>query len=254
MAGKTPKLHEIIAVIDDANKGSAKIIEESIVTFTKKAEHFYGQVVKKTFFDVAREAENVTTAKPLVTTVPEKLDYLASQVSPYFDLLATREIANTEAFADLEVDGKVLIAKIPATLLLALESRLKDIRRVYEAIPTLEPNKEWVSDPQAAKDGVYKTTLPEVRFHTEKKLMSKILVAATDKHPAQIEKWTEDQNVAKSEMLYQTGALAPIEKSKILGRLDSLIAAVKRARQRANAADAPKVSIGRTIFDFIHKG
>ena len=45
-----------------------------------------------------------------------------------------------------------------------------------------------------------------------------------------------------------------LEQPGLLARLDRLLRAVKRARQRANGTDAVKRQIGATLFHFIHDG
>ena len=46
--------------------------------------------------------------------------------------------------------------------------------------------------------------------------------------------------------------ISPAEKSAILGRLDKLTRAVKKARQKANTAEVTKVTIGEELFKYIH--
>lgn len=44
------------------------------------------------------------------------------------------------------------------------------------------------------------------------------------------------------------------EKSKILGRIDDLLLAVKKARQRANNVDVQKVNVGAKLLNYINNG
>jgi len=250
---KTPKLHELLAVEGDAAKVYGKVIEEASTTFSKKQDHFWGQVKAITFFDEARAGENTQDSKPMVTTVREKLEYVAGHGARYLDIIAQKEATNQTAKADVVIDGNVLIADVPVTHLLTLETKLKELRQVYDSIPTLDPSVSWVEDPNSAK-GVYKSQTAAVTFRTEKKLMHKVLVDATDKHPAQIEKWSEDKPVARIETNKTSGMLSSADKSVLLARIDRLAEAVKRARQRANGAPIVEIKVGKAIFDYLHGG
>ena len=46
--------------------------------------------------------------------------------------------------------------------------------------------------------------------------------------------------------------ISPAEKSALLGRIDKLIQATKKARQQANAAEVVNREIGRKIMDYIN--
>src|SRR5690606_27128882 len=115
--------------------------------FTKKAEHFLGQSRSVTYFDDARQHENVSESKPLVSTVPERLDYTLTTVGRYWDALLQKELANQSAKADLEIEGGPTIKDLPATFLLAMESRLEAVRAVILTVPTLDPNIDWTPAP-----------------------------------------------------------------------------------------------------------
>ncbi len=133
------KLHELLAVETDLKGTFKRIVEEGIVTFSKKPDHFIGQHKKLEMFDESKQNENLEEHKELVTTVKDKLDYIQEHVVRYLDVLIQKEKTNQEATDALVVDGKILIADVPATCLLNLETELKTIRSYYEAIPTLAP-------------------------------------------------------------------------------------------------------------------
>lgn len=134
---KTPKLHEVLAVEADL-EGAAKILDEALVTFNKKVDHFSGHHKTLKMFDEARvtEEEGAEEHKEIVTTVDQKLAYLTKPIAKWWDALAQKERTNQEARADLVIDGEVLLEQVPATMLLGLESRLRMVRNVFDAIPT----------------------------------------------------------------------------------------------------------------------
>lgn len=245
------KLHEILAVEGDLDATARKVTDEAIDTFHKKPDHFIEQHRSLVLFDDDRSSENLDESKALVTTVADKLSYVRGHIERYFDTFARKEATNQTAKADLVIDGVTLIEDAPATMLLGLESKLKTMRAMYEAIPTLQPGADWVLDPDRGAD-IFKSSEPEVRMKTEKQIQHKVLVEATKEHPAQIEKWNADVPVGKITLRSWSGMMSPAEKSALLGRIDTLIRAVKKARQRANTAEVVDIFIGSALFGFIH--
>jgi hypothetical protein len=47
--------------------------------------------------------------------------------------------------------------------------------------------------------------------------------------------------------------ITPARKSELLDRIDKLLRAVKKARQRANGTEVVKVNVGKSIMDFINE-
>lgn len=244
------KLHELLAVEGDLSAVATKVTEEAANTFSKKSDHFYGQVRTVSFLNEARAGENTTEEKTIVTTVDEKLDYVRSMVAPYFDAVLQKEATNQEATADLIIDGQTIAHNLPATFLLGLETKLKNLRTMYAAIPTLQPGINWAkNDGAGAGHFIAPAT---TSFKTEKTVKHKVLVEATKEHRAEIEKWNEDVPVARIDTVATSTMLTPHRKSEILGRLDKLIRGVKKARMRANDTTVVDRSIGKELFDFLH--
>lgn len=245
------KLHEVLAVEGDKEGIYKKINEETVVTFAKKSDHFHGQVRVLTMFDEKDQGQNTIDRKELVTTVKAKLDYLSEAAVGFFDVVLQKESTNQTAVADLVVDGVVLATNLPATFLLGLEAKLKTLRATYETIPTLAPGFKWVKNPTLGED-IYETANPEEKLKTAKQFKHQVLVPATDKFQAQIEKWEEQVPVGKYNTTYQSGMLSPAEKSAVLGRIDKLIQAAKQARMRANTTEVINRTIGKELFKFIN--
>lgn len=246
------QLHELLAVMADTTNSASAIIKETQDTFTKRDSHFQGQTRAVTYLADERQGENVTDNKELVTTVGAKLDHLGDILGNHYDALLQQEEANTRAKADLVVNGTTLMENVPATFLLGMESRLKSLRTVLLAAPTLEPAMKWDKD-EGTGEGVYRAEA-NTQMKTEKTLRYKVLVEPTDRHPAQVEKWNEDVPVARIETTHRSGKLSPAEKSAMVRRLDTLITAVKKARQRANCVEVNDLKIADTLFTFITQG
>jgi hypothetical protein len=82
-------------------------------------------------------------------------------------------------------------------------------------------------------------------------MRTQVVVKATTEHPAQYEKWPENQVVGTYSTVTWSGSVTPAQKSEWLGRIDTLLRATVKARQRANEAKVEKVDVGSKLFDFI---
>jgi hypothetical protein len=242
-------LHEILAVENDKENASKIILDEAVVTFTKKQDHFIGRLsTYQPFDESALDADE--SSKELDTTVYEKLDYAFISVVNSIDVTATKESANQLASSDVVLDGEVFFTALPATTLLTLETRLKRLFEVFKHIPTLAPGRKWERDGNKGKH-IWVDSEPEAKFRTQRTTKHKILVEATEHHPAQVDKWQEDDRIGKYITTTWSGMIHPAQKSELLSRTNKLIAAVKEARQRANTQPIENVSIGSAIKKYL---
>jgi len=250
---RAPQLHEVLAVESDLESQSAKIMNEAIATFTKKASHFIGYHKWLVMFDESRkiEEQGAEDHKEIVDTVKGKVNHVWQHFGRYLDALGQKERTNQDARADLVVDGKVIAEALPATQLLGLESRLKKLRDVYSAVPTHQPGFEWVPDEARGKE-VFKTANVATSTKSEKAMRHKVLVEPTEYHPAQVENWSENVAVGVFKTEHWTSMVSPAKKAEWLGRLDKLIRAVKKARQRANTAPIVSNKVSSALRQYIH--
>lgn len=243
------KLYEILAVDRDRAKAAETLSTESMNTFAKKPHLFRGRSQSVTYLDPAREAENVEVSEAVNDTVMGNLNYLAEFVGKHWDTMLSKEEGNTVAFADVIVDGVTLVERVPSTWLLGMEQRLAGFRTVLLAIPTLDPALSWHEDPDTGV-GIYRAETP-TRFKTEKVRDFKTVAPATDRHPAQVVELTSDRNVARIEEVAFSGMLTPYRKAALIARLDTLIAAVRTARQRANDVEVSDRKVAKTMFGWL---
>lgn len=255
---RQPRLHELLASLGDAEARSSRAQQEAIETFSKRNNHFMGGHKTLKMFDekdAHLEAANAQHQE-LTTTVGAKLNYIQKDIARWWDAFLQKEATNQEARADLVVGSEVLAEDMPAAFYIGMEKELKALRKVYEAIPTLQPGVRWEKDPTlSAQDnskGVYRNANPAKKLKTKQSIEHKVLVPATDKHPAQIEKWSEQVPVGEFTEDVFSGMITPAEKSVMLQRISTLIEAAKRARMRANNAEIVKKAIGKTLFKYIH--
>lgn len=251
-----PKLHELIAVEGELQGTAKKILEETSTTFEKKHEHFNGLLreVKMLSDSPDAKVQEVREEVVVTTTVHAKLDYMTQSVVRFWDAVLQREATNQLARADLIVDGKVLATGVPGTFLLGMEDRLKALRAVYEKIPTLAPGKTWDLDKGQPLKGIYKRADAETRIRTAKVTTPIVLYEATAHHPAQVKESVSDVVVGTITQENWSGMISAADKSDLLGRIDTLIRAVKKARQRANTTEVQRVVIGKALMNYVNSG
>lgn len=188
-------------------------------------------------------------SKKIVTSVKQRLAWTEKFVVELLDFEASRDRTNMRTVADLEVDGVVIGKSLPATFLLSLEKRLKEIRDYYDAIPTLDLSHEWKpveGNPDEFKHG------PIDSYRYVKKTSGAVLAPATDKHPAQVKEVIDDVLAGTWSTTTYSSEVHPGVKAEFLTRIDKLIEATKRARMKANEAEVEEIKVGKSIFDFIH--
>lgn len=246
---KKSVLHELLAVEGDLDGAHKKILEETRVTFTKKADRFLGMHRRFEMFteDGISYPEDY---KAIDTTIQAKLDHMKKTEVRYFDAMLQKEATNQTAVADLVIDGVTIGTNLPATFLLGMETRTKHLKAVYESIPTLQPGIDWEKDEAQGKN-IYKTAKPVETLKTQTIVEPVVLYEATKEHPAQVKEVSKTNNIGKYVQTTWSGMITPAEKSALLGKIDKLIRAFKQARQRANTTEVISRSIGAELFAFI---
>ena len=78
------------------------------------------------------------------------------------------------------------------------------------------------------------------------------MVPATPQHPAQVKEWSADKAIGKYTTQTFSGMISPADKALMLSRVDKLLAAFKKARQRANCQETSAMEIGQTIIKYIN--
>jgi hypothetical protein len=246
-----PKLHEVLAVEQSLSIVAKKLSNESVKTLGKD-NLFTGEVKTHTMFaDDAQHLVQAPMSRTVTTTVKENLHYLFHQgLSPYWDAVAQKDDANQRAVADIKIGDEVIATNVAGTTLLGLESKLSALIEVFNAMPTLAPGINWEVD-VTQPEGVFKNTMVEERMQAVKVPDHKVLYPATDRHPAQIEKFERIENIGKFSLVSFSGMVSPVEKARLIKRLQTLISAVKQARQRANCVEVHDVHIGEALTGYL---
>lgn len=251
------KLHEALAVESDI-KSQHSVIHAETLQVLGKPNLFQAKVKKLTMSKPGLDQgtkESMEKAgsseESIGTTVDKRIAYHGGFFTKLVNHRFQKDLTNQKAVADIVIDGKTIAEGVPATALLAFEDALVEQRKIYAAIPTLDIKKDWEKAANIG-EGIWKTVHPEASAKTEKGFEFKQLVAPTQHHPAQIEKWTVDVVVGVTTVDEYSGMWTSARKAEVLGRCDALIAAVKAARARANQTEIEEgYNIGAKLLGFI---
>lgn len=250
------KLHEVLAVEAGLQGKAKRISEEATATFRSKPHLFQGKIRTLELFQgddpVSKQAAEAAERQEqvLVTTVPAKLGYVWNALIDHWNAVAQKEATNQTAKSDIVINGVTILRDVPVTFLLSLEAKIKQLRILYEDIPTLEPNIQWQDAPDIGV-GIKRT--PETStLKTQKVEDYRTIAPATDKHPAQVVKQEKVVNVGVYRQVVTSGMVTPAQKSVWLGRIDELLRAVKQARQRANEAELVPFNSADAFARYIH--
>lgn len=240
-----PKLNQIIAI----EKGVKSRVYGEITEMHKssqKPELFNGFV--KIYRKKDEDGEDYPPERKKVQLDAENmLAQVSVLLAELFDVTATKDWGNCHAFADVEVDGQVLVQNAPVPYLLFLEKQINDIHAFVDKLPVLDEADDWTRDENT---GLFKTA-PIPTHRTRKVQKPIVLYEATKEHPAQTQIISEDIVVGYWDTVKHSGALRSPRKQQLLERVEKLSKAVKFAREKANAEEAENQKIGKTIFDYL---
>lgn len=168
------------------------------------------------------------------------------------DAAATKDFANTEAKADVVVDGEVLMHDVPAPFLLWMDHALVDVRTFLNKMPTLPADENWKYDKAR---GHHVSKEPEVTPKTEPRHKGIVLYAHQiegDKAlPAQTQMVQETEIVGMWHNTKFHGGMEADDKKRYLAHTQTLLEAVRTALSEANSMKVERQSPAKMMFDFI---
>ena len=241
----TTKLNQIIAVEKGVKASSTSELTKHYQALQKPG---LLMGLSRTYQPKDDEGEELPPESTRVQLKAEEVLRRVSEImTRFFDVTATKEWANTVAVADVVVDGKTILEKVPVTYLLFLEKRLVDLHTLVEHLPLLDAADEWEFDP--ATD-CYRTS-PQKTMRTKKIPRNHVKAEATEEHPAQVEMYYEDVQVGTWTAVKFSGALPALRVNELRERVEALQAAVQRAREEANEIEVTDREVGKAVFDFL---
>lgn len=232
------KLNALLAVNENLKTQAEKNRTDLANTFVKKGHHFSEKIV--TFTPNTEGASPVTESQlDLQTTIGEELTWLKPFLVKAIDSGNTIAVANTQAKADVILEGEItpLLKDVPATSLLELGKRVNELLEFAKLIPTLDPAKGFLPD-AARGAGIFKAR-DEVKVRTIASQEALVLYPATDKHPAQTQLITKHLPAGSVTTREWSGLLTVADKGKLLERIEKLARAIAQARARANDTEIP---------------
>jgi hypothetical protein len=241
------KLYEILAVESDLRKKAADLLKATIALFGQPGK-FIGRSVSAHAI-LEDEPELFPENTDIANSVGSELSDIEETFGAYVDVTVQKELSNTRAFADVQIDGATIFEHLSATALLNLESRLSELEALYIAIPTLDVTERWQHDDD---QGCYVSGV-RTAYRTKKVPKPMVLYDATVEHPAQVQVFTEEIPAYRIESFQSSGMLTPADKQMRLERLAKLAVAVKQARQRANDTEIEPTHVACKIFDYVNR-
>lgn len=187
------------------------------------------------------ESQNVQATVPHTVAAATKL------LTRLFDTVYTHEVANTEARADVVVDGNTLLANVPVTYLLFLEKQLEDLATFVSKIPVLDPEHTWTYD---RNKGLYQA-VPVETLKTKKVNKPIVMYEATKEHPAQVVMGAEDIVTGTWTQVNVSGSVPFDVVVKLTERVEKLRTAVKYAREKANSAVIVDHTVAAPLLEWL---
>ncbi len=240
------KLCQINALVS-GRKGEVEKAVGDIYKIVQKPELFSGRERTYRPLDdvngekLPRETQKIQyTAKGLIEQATTKWTEL-------WDLVLTQDTANQTAKADIVVDGKIVLAKVPVTNLLFLEKQVNDLETFISKLPTPDASEDWKHDPNSGnlRSGIAETIkTKKVPTHYEK-------APATKEHPAQVEFFHHDVPVGTWTTIQFSGAVQTDQKTEWLIHVKKLKDAIKVAREEANTLEVEVKKSGDSLFGYV---
>lgn len=238
------KLNQVIAVVQGKKSRTQALLTETHRGWNKDA--ISGITKRYTPTDEAGErlpSEN----KQIQLDVRKKVHEIQEHLIDFYDVVATQERSNTEAKADVIVDGVAVVSDVPVTVLLFMEKQLEDLKTFVTNLPTLPLDREWTWD---SNRNCYGTDEIET-IRTNKIPEVLVKYPATEQHPAQTEVYMKDVPMGRWSTVHLSSAIPSQEREKMLSRVLALQDATKKAREAANSIDAVDFKIGANILNYV---
>lgn len=251
------QLHTLIA-LRDAVKGRKTQAVTALHRESTKANLYEGLTRSYRPRDADDTETLPTENQNIQVNADTMLNGLVQAVIRDWDLMASVDASNQRAVADVvvptgektpsgEAVTRVVLRQVPATFLLYLARELDDVYTFVSKLPTLDPAARWGYDENVAAH-----VADPVETHRTKKVMrNHVKYDATERHPAQVDTFTEDKVVGYWTLVRRSGALPLERKARLLQRIDTFRLAVKEARERANETEVDDREVTRAVFDYL---
>jgi hypothetical protein len=247
MGKRKTVLHEILAVEPDVKGQTNKVIAETERVFKNPGDYLQGEVVVIESL-LEDEPQHDGSEKLLVTTVPERTAYTLEAISKEAKVSASKAATNAVATADVILPGDVTLTGVPAEVLMKYIDKLKQVRGVLNAQPTLDNRVKWT--PAEGRDNVH-VAPTKSKIGTRKVQDFEVVVAATEHHRAEIRDVSKDIPARRTTTTISSGAITTTEKMAQLKKCDQALQALKKALERANSTEVVEANDFNLILEMI---
>ncbi len=239
------RLSQIIAV-EKGVKGDAELKRREAAAEVANAARLSG--ISRTYQPRDEDGDALPPESTRVQVRAEDvLHDLAASLTRLLDVTLTKDQANCTAHADVIVDGKPVLQKVPVPYLLFLEKQLAEVAAFVSRLPLLDPAEDWSED---AASGCWKTA-PAKTVRSKKVPRNHRVAEATPQHPEQVQVYMEDIPAGDWTTVKFSGALPATRVREIAERVTLLQDAVKFAREEANSAEITDRRAGTAIFSYL---
>lgn len=241
----TLKQNQIIAITNGKKSQVEKKITE-LYQELSKSDLFSG--MERTYRSIDDEGiQKPSEKKVLQKNVNHSIKLFSEQMETLINTVATMDVGNTHAKADITVDGVTIMDKVPAPHIIFLEKQVEKMITFVMHLPTLSPTEEWRWNENT---NCY-TSEPRETTSTQKIMKARILYEATKEHPAQVESFTIDEIAGYWTTVLTSGEISEGDKSNILKRLRKLQDAIKIARETANNTEVKEIKYGTSVMSYV---
>jgi hypothetical protein len=240
------KLNQIVAIEKGERAASLRVMTD----VHNKLKDALLNGLRRTYQPKDDEGETLPSESTNVqANVSAALLDVKKAVGDYLSVSATRDFGNCNpgARADVKIGEQVIVAQAPVSFLLSLEKELVSLHTLVSGLPVLDSATSWSFDEQ---NGVYRSD-PVQTTRTKKVPKAFVKAEATDKHPAQVEMFTEDVIVGTWTNVKLSGAIPETRRRELLARVVELQKAVKFAREQANGAEVDRLNTGESIMAYL---
>jgi hypothetical protein len=244
-----PKLNQINAVVS-ARKNEAEKAVTELYKLLQKEQLFTGRERTYRPLDEVNGQRLPAESQRVQQRVDDLIRQAREKWTELWNLVLTQDTGNQSAKADVVVDGRVVLAKVPVTTLLFLDKQVNDLETFVSKLPTPDPAEEWNHDPNS---GLLRSRAAE-SLRTSKEPTVIVKYPATPEHPAQTELFTKDVPVGTWTQIVYSGCISADRKNAILERVRKLQDAIKAAKEQANLLDVERQRAGDPLLDYVFGG
>ena len=244
------KLNQIVALVNGV-KGRVQKQMNEVYHKLQKGDLFSG-LERNYQHKIDGESETLPSEKKRVQyTAKQAVEDARKAMAELLNVVATQDVNNCGAIADLVVGDRVVANNVPVTHLLFLEKQLVDLNTFVGKIPTLSLDEEWHEDEH--NPGLFRGH-PYTTLRQKKVRKNHEIAPATEHHPAQVEVFTEDVTIGEWNNVKFSGAIPANQKLAMLERVRNLQDAVKVAREEANQVEVTPQHTGDKLLKYVFDG